>query len=54
MTLHRERHGKPSRDTHLLQPGELATLLTNLTVRRFEEGWHDDCHTGRLWGLLET
>ena len=47
-TLHRERHRKPSRDAHLLQPGELPTLLAGLKIVQYEEGWRGDSHTARI------
>lgn len=47
-TLHRERHGKPSRDAFLLQPGELQELLSEWQIERYEEGWIDDTHTARV------
>ncbi|MFN0138190.1 MAG: methyltransferase domain-containing protein [Phycisphaerae bacterium] len=47
-TLHRERHGKPSRDAYLLQPGELRTLLSTWQIERYEEGWINDAHTARV------
>ena len=47
--LHRERHGKPSSDDHVLKIGELPNLAPDLEVRIAEERWRGDSHTGRLW-----
>ena len=47
--LHRERHGKPSSDHHVLRIGELSTLAPGLEIKIAEEGWRGDSHTGRLW-----
>jgi len=49
-TLHRERHGKPARDAHVLRPGELCELLYGLEIRDCSEGWRaDGSHTARVW-----
>ena len=48
-TEHRARHGKPADDRHVLQPGELRTLLTGLTVRYYSEAWRGNVHTARIW-----
>jgi len=50
-TLHRQRHGKPARDSHILQPGELPRLLTGFEVRHYSEDWHNDAHTARVWAV---
>lgn len=47
--VHRERHGKPSSDDHVLNEGEILEFAVGLQVRRFEEGWFDGRHTQRLW-----
>lgn len=52
-TLHRERHGKPARDAHVLEPGELPTLAQGMEVRRHQEGWVGGAHTARLWASLK-
>ncbi|MCW5941938.1 MAG: methyltransferase domain-containing protein [Fimbriimonadaceae bacterium] len=44
----RRVHGRPRRDAHALQPGELAVLATELETLRYDEGWHDGYHTARL------
>ncbi len=49
-TLHRQRHGKPASDAHVLRPGELPTLLSGLDIRHHSEEWHGDAHTARIWG----
>lgn len=46
--LHREKHGKPSSDDHVLKTDELAKLAPGLEVRIADEGWRGDIHTGRL------
>ena len=48
-TVHRERHGKPARDAHVLHSGELARLFDGLEVRHSTEAWRGDVHTARLW-----
>jgi SAM-dependent methyltransferase len=48
-TLHRERHGKPQRDEHVLQLGELPALLAGLEIRHFSEAWRGNDHTARVW-----
>jgi tellurite methyltransferase len=48
-TLHRERHGKPSQDAHVLWLGEAPQLVPGLEVLAFDEDWRGDSHTARLW-----
>ena len=48
-TLHRTRNARPSREAFLLQPGELATLVGGLIIRRHEESWAANAHTARIW-----
>lgn len=48
-TLHRERNARPSREAFLLKPGELPTLLPDLTIRRFAELWVGNSHVARVW-----
>jgi SAM-dependent methyltransferase len=48
-TLHRERHGRPGSDAHVLAPGELRDLVAPLEVARYDEGWQDGAHTARVW-----
>jgi SAM-dependent methyltransferase len=51
-TTHRQRHEKPARDAHVLQPGELRALAGALRVREYSEGWREDSsHTARLWAV---
>jgi 2-polyprenyl-3-methyl-5-hydroxy-6-metoxy-1,4-benzoquinol methylase len=50
-TLHRERHGKPSSDDHVLQTGELESLAPGLKVMVADEGWRGGIQTGRLWAV---
>jgi tellurite methyltransferase len=50
-TLHRARHGRPLRDEHVLQPGELPALLAGLEIRHFSEAWRGRAHTGRVWAV---
>lgn len=47
-TLHRERHGKPASDAHVLQPGELRELFADYEIRRYAEDWHGAAHTARI------
>ncbi len=46
-TVHRARHGRPARDGHVLEPGELADLLRDYRVEQLDEGWRDGVHTAR-------
>ena len=48
-TQHRERFGKPSRDSYLLEPGELPKLLADFQIRHSSEGLRDDAYTARVW-----
>lgn len=48
-TLHRARHGKPARDAHVLNPGELRALLEGWTIHTIDESWRGDAHTARAW-----
>lgn len=52
-TLHRERHGRPARDAHVLKPGELRALFDGFQVRALEEGWSGDAHLARGWASAE-
>ncbi len=53
---HRARHGRPSRDSHVLQPGELPALLgPAMEIRHYSENWRgNDAHTARLWAVRTT
>ncbi len=47
--LHRQRHGRPTRDAFVLQLGELPRLLPELEAVHFSEAWRGDgSHTARL------
>ncbi len=48
---HRARHGRPARDAHVLQPGELAKCVPDLRVVHVSEAWREDGHTARLWAI---
>jgi SAM-dependent methyltransferase len=50
-TTHRERHGRPEADRHVLQPGELPGLLAGLGVRHYSEAWRGSDHTARVWAV---
>jgi tellurite methyltransferase len=50
-TLHRQRHGRPVHDEHVLRPGELPRLLAGLEIRSFSEAWRGTAHTARVWAL---
>lgn len=53
---HRERHGKPARDAHVLRPNELIAALSGHEacrvcrrfVRHYSEAWRGVTHTARL------
>ncbi len=47
-TVHRDRHGKPARDAHVLLPGELRQLAGSLEVCEYSEDWRGSAHTARL------
>lgn len=47
-TLHRDRHGKPARDAHVLAPGELPGLLAAYEIQHYSEAWCGDVHTARV------
>lgn len=57
-TLHRQRHGRPAREAHVLQPGELKELLrplfSSMLVRHYSEAWRGQEHTARLWAEFNT
>ncbi|MBI5866638.1 MAG: methyltransferase domain-containing protein [Planctomycetes bacterium] len=46
-TLHRARHGRPRRDSHVLSPGELTELLSGWEILEYDEGWRGEAHTAR-------
>lgn len=48
-TVHRQRYGRPARDAHVLQSGELPELLRGFEVRHHAEAWHGRAHTTRVW-----
>jgi len=48
-TVHRERFGKPRREHFALRPGELRELVQPLEIVAYEEGWHGDRHSARVW-----
>jgi tellurite methyltransferase len=52
-TLHRERHGRPASDDHVLQPGELPGLLSGFEIRHFSEAWRGTAHTARIWAARD-
>lgn len=45
---HRVCHGKPSRDAHLLKPGELPELFPGLIIAEYAEEWRDGAHLARV------
>lgn len=47
-TLHRERHGKPANDAHVLRPGELPDLFPGYKLEHYSEAWRGMAHTARL------
>lgn len=55
-TAHREKHGKPARDAHVLAPGELPMLMSGLRVDEYDEDWRDGgaAHTARIVARKET
>lgn len=50
-TLHRERHGRPAADAHVLNPGELPRLLAGFDIRHHSETWRGEVHTARAWAV---
>ena len=51
--LHRQRHGKPARDVHVLQPDELPAFFDSFEIRAYSEEWRGEHHTARLWAIRE-
>lgn len=52
-TLHRARHGRPAGEGRAVEPGELPTILDGrLIVIQYDEGWHGDAHTARVWARM--
>jgi hypothetical protein len=45
---HGERHGRPSRPEHLLEPGELPRLVAPLEVVREREGEFEGAHVASV------
>ena len=50
-TIHRQRHGRPARDEHVLKPSELPTLLNGFEFRHYSEAWRGSAHTARIWAV---
>jgi len=48
-SIHREKFGKPRTERFVLQPGELRSFVSNLTIVEYDENWHDGSHTAQLW-----
>jgi len=53
-TVHRQRYGRPARDAHVLEPGELPELLVDFEIRHHSEEWRGRAHTARVWAVLPT
>ena len=51
-TTHRARHGRPTRDEHVLQVGELPRLLAGFERVHASEEWRGPAHTARVWGRV--
>lgn len=47
--LHRDRHGKPRQDAHILRLGEAPSLVPGLEIVHFDEDWRGEAHTARIW-----
>lgn len=50
--LHRARHGKPAKDAHIVQMGELPELFAGYDIRHHSEEWRGSVHTARLVASL--
>jgi tellurite methyltransferase len=50
-SVHRERFGKPRTEAFVLQPGELRFLARHLAIGSYDESWHADRHSARLWAI---
>jgi len=48
-----ERNERPALP-HLIEEKELPTLIGNLEIVRYEEGWLDDCHNARFVAQRHT
>ena len=53
-TVHRQRYDRPSRDAHVLEPGELPQLLADFEIRHHSEEWRGRAHTARVWAVLPS
>ena len=51
-SIHRDRHGKPSSEAHIVESGELPSLFPGLAVRDASDDWRGDSHTARFWGTV--
>lgn len=47
-TAHRARFGKPAQDAHVLEPRELASLLSGFEILHHVEDWNDAGHTAQV------
>lgn len=48
-SIHRERFGKPRTLAFVLAPGELSKLAEPLIAEFYEEDWHEERHSARIW-----
>ncbi len=48
-SIHREHFGKPKTEAFVLAPGELRELVAPLEVVDYDEAWHGDRNSARLW-----
>lgn len=50
-TLHQQKHGRPAEAARVAGEGELAALLSDCTLRDYEENWSGGAHTARAWAV---
>ena len=50
-TLHRARHGRPSRAERVLEPSELLHVLEGWKTAHYSEAWRGGRHTARVWAI---
>lgn len=48
-STHLERFGKPRTEAFVLEPGELSKLVEPLAAEFYEEDWHEERHSARIW-----
>lgn len=52
-TEHRARHGKPSRDTHVLEVDAWPRLCAGLRVVEHDAAWRGEIHSAHVWAVRD-